>query len=92
MSGEQRVSINGSQSSWKDVTGGIPQGSVLGPVLFPVFINDLPEVIEVLIKLFADDAKIYAVVSNQTVENRVQNSLNRAVNWAEIYGECFSIS
>ena len=44
-----------------------------------------------LIKLFADDAKIYAVMSNQTCENRVQNSLDRAVNWADI-GECFSVS
>ena len=58
---EQRVIVNGSQSSWKDVTSGIPQDSVLDPVLFLVFINDLPDVIEVLIKLFADDAKIYAV-------------------------------
>ena len=81
---EHRVIVNGSQSSWKDVTSGIPQGSVLGPVLFLVFINDLPDVIEVLIKLFADDAKIYAVVSNQIVETRVQNSLYCAANWANI--------
>ena len=46
------------------VTSGIPQGNVIGLVLFPVFINYLPDVTEVLIKLFADDAKIYAVVSN----------------------------
>ena len=88
---EQRVIVNGSQSSWKDVTSGIPQGSVLGPVLFLVFINDLPDVIEMLIKLFADDAKIYAVVSNQIVETRVQNSLNCAANWAKIWRMLFNI-
>ena len=71
---EQRVFVNGAYSSWKDVTSGIPQGSILGPVLFLVFINHLPDVIEVLIKLFADDAKIYAVVSNQADNDKVQHS------------------
>ena len=67
--------------------------SVLGPVLFLVLINDLPDVIEVLIKLFADDANIYmyAVVSNQIVENRAQNSLNCVVNWANIWRMLFNI-
>ena len=88
---EQRVTVNGSQSSWKHITSGIPQGSVLGPVLFLVFINDLPEAIEVLMKLFADDAKIYAVVSNDR-ENLVQTSLNRAVNWAKIWRMFFNTS
>ena len=87
---EQRVFVNGAYSS-KDVTSGIPQGSVLGPVLFLVFINDLPDVIEVLIKLFADDAKIYAVVSNQADNDKVQHSLNRAVNWADIWKMLFNI-
>ena len=73
------------------VTGGIPQGSVLGPVLFLVFINDLPDVIEVLIKLFADDAKIYAMVSNHADNDKVQHSLNRAVNWADIWKMFFNI-
>ena len=76
----------------KDVTSAIPEGSVLGPVLFLVFINDLPDVIEVLIKLFADDANIYAVVSNQIVETRVQNSLNCVAYWANIWRMLFNIT
>ena len=56
-----------------------------------VFINDLPDVIEVLIKLFADDAKIYAVVSNQADNDKVQRSLNCAVNWADIWKMLFNI-
>ena len=60
-------------------------------MLLLVFINDLPDVIEVLIKLFADDAKICAVASNQIVETRVQNSLNSATNWANIWRMLFNI-
>ena len=56
-----------------------------------MFINYLPDVTEVLIKLFADDAKIYAVVSNQADNNKVQSSLNRAVNWADIWKMLFKI-
>ena len=54
----QKVVLNGKSSDSAKVTSGISQGSVLGPLLFLVFINDLPEVILVFIKLFADDAKI----------------------------------
>ena len=78
---EQRVIVNGSKSTWIHITSGIPQGSILGPVVFLAFINDLSDVIEGLMKLFTDDAKIYAVVSN-TNDNRVQYSLNRAADWA----------
>ena len=55
---KQRVVINGSESEWSDVTSGIPLGSVIEPTLFLVYINDMPDVIDVLIKLFADDAKV----------------------------------
>ncbi|MCG7877512.1 MAG: reverse transcriptase domain-containing protein [Candidatus Thiodiazotropha endolucinida] len=71
-------------------TSGIPQGSVLGPVLFLVVINDLPEVIEVFIKLFADDAKLYSVAPTTATENSIQRSLDRAVNWADIWQMLFN--
>ena len=58
------------KSSWKDVLSGIPQGSVIGPILFVIFINDMPkEVILNFAKLFADDCKLYETV------NRVVNCL-----------------
>ena len=55
---KQRVYVEGSLSNWEDVLSGIPQGSVLGPTLFVVFINDMPDEITNLSKMFADDAKV----------------------------------
>ena len=57
---KQTVRINSTLSDWQSVISGIPQGSVLGPLLFVIYINDMPDVIEKLahVSLFADDAKI----------------------------------
>ena len=54
----QRVVLNGKTSNWTNVLSGIPQGSILGPVLFIIFINDLPGVVGNVCKLFADDCKL----------------------------------
>ena len=60
----QKVTVEGKESVTAKITSGIPQGSVLGPILFLVFINDLPSVIQALKKLFADDAILYQVVTS----------------------------
>ena len=60
-----RVSLDSELSDWVYVKSGIPQGSVLGPILFVVFINDMPRVIKNCCKLFADDAKIYSAIQSE---------------------------
>ena len=57
----QEVVINQVHSSTQKVLSGVPQGSVLGPILFVVFINDLPDLAETTVRLFADDAKTYSI-------------------------------
>ena len=57
--------INEAFFEWQPVTSGIPQGSVLGPISFIIFINDLPDVLKCCIKLYADDAKLFSVVNHQ---------------------------
>ena len=63
----QKVVVEGKESATAQVKSGIPQGSVLGPILFLIYINDLPSVILVLKKLFADDAKLYQIVTNPRI-------------------------
>ena len=73
----QLVKINGASSEPVNVTSGVPQGSVLGPILFLIYINDLPDTIAAIIKLFADDAKVYRSISTVENVNEVQNSVNQ---------------
>ena len=57
---KQQVVIEGAKSSWLSVTSGVPQGSILGPLLFLLYINDMPDVVSFCsLSLFADDAKCF---------------------------------
>ncbi|CAF0808212.1 unnamed protein product, partial [Brachionus calyciflorus] len=78
---KQRVVLDGISSIWKDVLSGVPQGSVLGPLLFIIFINDLPLGLSVLSKLFADDSKLIGIIRNSKDRNEFQTNINKLLSW-----------
>ena len=79
----QAVVLKGSRSPYLSLSAGVPQGSVLGPLLFLVYINDIAEDIESIIKLFADDTSMYLGLENVNVRTEILNSdLDKISSWA----------
>ena len=79
---KQRVSIRGSMSDWLPVDSGVPQGSVLGPILFLFYINDLVDGLECPILLFADDAKIFKELKTPEDINALARDMERIQQWS----------
>ena len=78
----QRVLLNGQTSKWSQIKAGVPQGSVLGPLLFLVYINDLPEGLTSNVKLFADDTSIFSVVRDSSSSSLSLNEdLSKISQW-----------
>lgn len=78
----QRVRVNDSISSWKPVISGIPQGSILGPILFTLYVNDIPAQLQSIISMYADDTKLFsALLSNST--NTLIDDLKVMEEWSE---------
>ena len=79
----QHVVLNGQASTWTNVTAGVPQGSILGPLLFLIDINDLSEGLSTNAKLFADDTSLFSVIHDSQASAIVLNKdLEMIHNWA----------
>ena len=90
----QRVVLNGRHSEWREVLSGVPQGSVLGPILFLIFINDLDgaaRLVDVL-KKFADDTKLGKSVVTDDDRQQLQQALDEMCAWADKWGMAFNVA
>ena len=77
-----RVVVNGQYSSWSAVVSGVPQGSVLGPLFFLLFVNDLPDWMKTNIRMFADDTKIWTQLSCPEDAANLQEDLDMLSSWS----------
>ena len=90
----QRVVVDGEVSNWKSVLSGVPQGSVLGPILFLIYINDLDDDITSKVLKFADDTKVFRKSESDADRQQLQDDLNKLNEWSEKwqmlfnYGKC----
>ena len=86
----QRVVVDGEVSSWKSVLSGVPQGSVLGPILFLLYINDLEEGVTGKILKFADDTKLFRKVKEIGDKQNLQDDMDTLVKWSEKWQMLFN--
>jgi hypothetical protein len=87
----QRVCVDGECSDWEEVSSGVPQGSVLGPVLFLIYINDLDEGIISKIGKFADDSKLGKSINSAADESLLANDLSTLVEWSNQWQMTFNV-
>ena len=86
----QMVAVDGEVSSWKSALSGVPQGSVLGPILCLVYIDDLEEGVTGNILKFADDTKLFRKTKEIGDKQKIQDYIDTLVRWSE-NGRCYSM-
>ena len=82
---QQRVILNGSKSRWENVLSGVPQGSVLGPLLFLIFVNQIENGVANKVLKFADDLKLFGVIEGERDQDDFQSDLDKLVEWSEAW-------
>ena len=87
---KQRVRISGAYSSWETVISGVPQGTILGPTLFLLYINDIAVDLKSCCKLYADDCILYQIIQDPSDSLCLQQDLNRLSTWSEKWGLKFN--
>ena len=80
---QMRTTIKGKYSGWKEVTSGVPQGAVLAPIMFLVYINDMGEGITSYMNMFADDAKIMRKIVDEQSCRELQSDLDLIKQWSD---------
>ena len=91
---KQRVLINGTYSEWRNVISSVIQGSVLGPILFVIYINDIDTCLdnkEGIMPKFADDTKVAKIVKNTKTAEEMQDIIDRLVTWSKDWGMEFNV-
>ncbi len=81
---KQRVVIRGSKSNWLETYSGVPQGSVIGPLLFLIYVNDLPQEINSKLNMFADDTKMTSIVNSASQIGIIEKDLETLESWTTI--------
>ena len=87
----QRVVVDGEVSNWKAVLSGVPQGSVLGPILFLIYINDLDDDITSKVLKFVDDTKVFRKIKSDADRQHLQDDLNKLIEWSEKWQMLFNL-
>ena len=88
----QKVVVNGQVSSTCNITSGVPQGSVLGPTLFLLYINDLPDTVTCNTSLYADDTLLYQEVNTKQDQLDFQANVDRVYEWSQKWEMPFNVT
>ena len=84
--------VNSALSEWESVISGVSQGSIVGPILFTFYINDLPADSIATLLLFADDTKLIKMLLSMMSHSELQNDLNHLISWSEKWQLKFNTS